>query len=148
MHKFAKESNEIEGITDTHRHLNHAAALEKFLKAPKIKIDTLVEFVKALEPNHNLRVRDEQQVWVGGHEGAKGSKVLYLLDDLLQRVDLKESPNAIHRQYEKIHPFTDCNGRSGRALWLWQMYWQKNYALRYQFLQMYYYMTLDEDQNK
>jgi len=48
-----------------------------------------------------------------------GVSVGYALDSLLYKINDKEinSFNA-HCEFEALHPFTDCNGRSGRMLWL------------------------------
>lgn len=72
----------------------------------------------------------EQQVWVGGsmqgpHDAAfvppHHDHIEPLVDDLVafcQRVDLPLLAQAAvaHAQFETIHPFTDGNGRTGRAL--------------------------------
>lgn len=142
IYSFAKESNEIENIRDKRRHLNHAAALEKFLELPKIEVHDLIEFVKAIEPEAYIRTCDAHQVWIGGHEAMAGSKVLNALQMMIESVHREEQPNSIHKIYENIHPFIDGNGRSGRALWLWQMVNQCGYDGRYKFLRMYYYLTL------
>jgi hypothetical protein len=31
------------------------------------------------------------------------------------------SPKRLHRLYRMLRPFTDANGRCGRALWMWQV---------------------------
>ena len=40
----------------------------------------------------------------------------------------------------------DGNGRSGRALWLWQMVNQHNYDMRLGFLHLWYYQSLQAGQ--
>ncbi len=56
-------------------------------------------------------------------------------------------PYISHVAYENLHPFTDGNGRSGRALWLWQMMHgtmrQVNMARDLGFLHTFYYQTLN-----
>lgn len=141
---FAVESNHIEGINSAKRHLNHTAALEKFLKLEKTTVQDLQDFVSAIEPSATLRNTDGHRVWIGGHEAPKGSLTLASLNSLLFLVDNHDQPNTVHKKYENIHPFMDGNGRSGRALWLWQMVNQRQYDGRYKFLQMYYYQTLGD----
>ena len=50
-------------------------------------------------------------------------------------------PWVFHVQYERLHPFTDGNGRSGRALWAWQMM-RRREGLALGFLHRFYYQTL------
>lgn len=82
-----------------------------------------------LDPAHAGRWRD-QQVWIGGsgfgpHRAMfvppHHTRVVPLISDLvsfLARDDLPVLVQAAvgHAQFETIHPFTDGNGRTGRAL--------------------------------
>ena len=72
----------------------------------------------------------EQQVWIGGGNlGPHGadfvaphhSRVPPAIDDLIRFIDRTDIPvlahtALAHAQFETIHPFTDGNGRTGRAL--------------------------------
>lgn len=143
LYQFAKESNEIEGIREAHRHRTHYHALSKFLEHELITVVELERFVRTVEPKAFLRTKDSHRVWIGGKEAPKASISQSNLVNLL--IDVNEGhrtdPWTVHCEYEEIHPFIDGNGRSGRALWLSMMI-QKGYDLRYGFLQMFYYQTL------
>jgi Fic family protein len=85
--------------------------------------------MRDVDPKSAGRWREEQ-VWIGG--GTHGprdamfvpphhSRVSAAIDDLLrftQRDDIPALPQIAlaHAQFETIHPFTDGNGRTGRAL--------------------------------
>jgi hypothetical protein len=49
-------------------------------------------------------------------------------------------PLEAHVRYETLHPFTDGNGRTGRALWYWMMVGSSRADLG--FLHAFYYQTL------
>lgn len=143
LYKFAVESNEIEGIHCERQHLNHAAALEKFLALPKLSVDAVCEFVKSIEPDSRLRTGHMGRVWIGGREAPSFEVVHERLPILIDAVNGGSwGPGYLHKEYEWLHPFIDGNGRSGRAIWLWQKVKFEKYNGQYGFLQMYYYDTL------
>lgn len=141
---FAHESNLIENINDPRRDLVHAAALEKFLAVDVINTLHLQVFVRAIQPDAKLRVNLNDRVWIGGREAMPGDKVVPALINLLDSITHHQPTRLVHLRYEYIHPFTDGNGRSGRALWLWQMLEQQAYQGEFGFLQMFYYQTLSD----
>ncbi|MFS0892940.1 Fic family protein [Microbacterium sp. 179-I 3D3 NHS] len=81
------------------------------------------------EARHAGRLRDMQN-WIGGSDHAPRealhvppapSRVPALMDDLIRYLNRDDVPVMVqaaigHAQFESIHPFTDGNGRIGRAL--------------------------------
>jgi len=139
---FAKQSNEIESITSPIRHAIHKAALETLLKHSVIDIEAIRKFVAIVEPSATYRAESKVTVWIGGKEGLSPSKINSKLVLVLAAINSGEGTTyKSHLDYQNIHPFTDCNGRSGRAIWLWQKHNLNNYTGRNLFLQEYYYDT-------
>lgn len=115
--RFVTESNRIENIQVTRP--EEVAEFERFMEVPKMTILELEQFVSVYQPDAKLRTRVGMNVFVGSHIPPPGGiTVRTQLLELLDNLDKLSSYN-VHMQYEKLHPFTDCNGRSGRALWAW-----------------------------
>jgi len=145
LENFITESNRIEGI----------------LRPPlKIEIDATRMFVEATSPpslndvatlaliyapnKGFLRDQAGMDVRVGSHIAPKGGPLIRSsLIDLLATID-DAGPVEFHIAYETLHPFMDGNGRTGRALWAWQMFQRGHFAaLDRGFLHSYYYQTLE-----
>ena len=144
LRRFVAESNKIEGKLDgpSKREID---AHKDFLANPKPDSLAVCRFVKDVA-GAPLRGSPGMNVRVGNHRPISGGpEVAERLKEIILRVtELKVDPWKIHNEYETLHPFMDGNGRSGRALWLWQMIYQGNdpYALRRGFLHSFYYQTL------
>lgn len=151
MLNFIRESNKIEGIlrepTD-----GEIEAMEDFMALPELSVKALEDFVLAYQPNALLRYRASvPSVRVGKHVPiASGPRVLALLDSILYLANTGSvTPYNIHRRYETLHPLTDCNGRSGRALWAWCMFqrvgpFEMDTVFQRGFLHTWYYQSLSE----
>jgi hypothetical protein len=74
------------------------------------------------DPTAVLRRREGLDVGMGSHAPPPGGPLIdVLLTWLLERINRRElSPYHAHIEYEMLHPFTNGNGWSGRAIWLWQ----------------------------
>jgi len=134
--EFVQESNKIEGIL-REPFEDEVRAHERLSALDKITVSDLEAFVAIVQPGAILRRQIGLDVRVGNHIAPYGGpEIERWLEDIL---DIMESPYKTHLAYENLHPFTDGNGRSGRALWLWQMADIPSIG----FLQRFYYQTLD-----
>lgn len=140
-YNFVKESNKIEGIIREPTP-PEIKAFTYFLTLPQLTIEDVVTFVSAIQPDAVLRNKKGLDVRVGNHFPPKGGDdIKNTLNSYLAGIK-KDSPYIFHLKYETLHPFTDGNGRSGRAIWAWQMI---NLGLSFSlgFLHTYYYQTLE-----
>lgn len=143
---FITESNRIEGINRRPTQ-TEIAAHGRFLESG-CRIGDVVDFVSAIAPGHVLRDEHGLNVRVGSHIAPPGGPAIK--HDLEELLEASQSPTACvfeaHRHYENLHPFTDGNGRSGRAIWLWMMLRREGRAARMArelgFLHTFYYQAL------
>ena len=135
---FVRESNRIEGILRDPLPIE-VFATQGFLEHKSLHVGHLTGLVSSLQPDAKLRDRYGLDVRVGNHFPPKGSpEIGKNLQTLLDEINAgRLNPYSAHVRYETLHPFTDGNGRSGRAIWLWQM---KSAPLG--FLHHFYYQSL------
>lgn len=137
---FVRESNRIEGIVRDPLP-QELAATEGFLELPP-SVVRLKAFVATVQPGARIRDRKGLDVRVGPHVAPPGGhQIVPALEAILERVYRWDDLYHVHCDYETLHPFTDGNGRSGRAVWLWQMVHQADGA-PLGFLHHWYYQSL------
>lgn len=142
MLRFIKESNAIENID--HFREEEVEEFERFLALEKVTVFDLEKFVSIYQHGAVLRDTIGMNVTIDGQYAPFGGmQVVYCLESILEKMD-ENGPSKTHCIYELLHPFTDCNGRSGRALWAWQMVKKEGVFPEYGFLRTFYYQTLGE----
>lgn len=123
--EFLEESNAIEGVTDQDSY-TQAAFAWIYLKGQKkmtasvvLKTHKMLMLHQPLYPNEKGYWRTVP-VYIGGREGVNWMKIQSMIKDWThlmtdKTVDWKQ----VHVMYEKIHPFVDGNGRTGRMFLNW-----------------------------
>ena len=140
---FIRESNRIEGIerepTDDELSIHGV-----FLSCPTLLVSNIEGFVWEIAARP-LRDRSGMNVRVGHHIPPAGDPdVRTALEILVGKINAaKLDPYAAHVAYEQLHPFLDGNGRSGRAIWAWQMKRDGQDPFTLPFLHRFYYQALD-----
>lgn len=131
MLEFIRESNRIEGLFHEPS-LLEIQEYQRFMMLREITLGDMIQFVSVYQPGAELRDRTGMDVTVGSHHPPRGditikTRLIDLLRDANhmythQHYDVRDlNAYEIHHRYEKLHPFMDGNGRSGRMLWLWMM---------------------------
>lgn len=147
LRAFVTESNRIEGIVRD-PWPDEIEAHVALLALGKLTVADIEAFVSAVQPDAKLRNRVGMNARVGNHLPPLGGRDIEVaLMSLLGKISKRQSyptPFNAHRTYEELHPFTDGNGRSGRAIWLWQMQKVYNYSAPLGFLHTWYYQSLED----
>lgn len=141
---FMRESNWIEGERDEQGigllHPNDLKAAKKFL-SKRLTEDSLLELHLALSEGRDILRGDYRRcnVIVGSSTPPGWPHVPHLMSNFFLDID-KWTPWEAHCRFEKIHPFEDLNGRTGRLVWLHKMKGKTSMP----FLQAFYYQTLSQ----
>ena len=144
LREFIRESNRIEGIVrdpETYE----VEAHQRLLACDYLTLKSVEDFVFDI-CGKRLRRQVGMGVRVGPHLPPPGGpQIEHALEALLASINERQySAWEAHTRYELLHPFMDGNGRSGRAIWNWQMQRERRDPYAIPFLHRFYYQTLDE----
>lgn len=130
---FLSESNAIEDVRDIQSLIQAATAWEYLMEQPELNMGVILKMHKILMLHQPL-APDEKgyfrtvDVYIGGHKALNPESVRYALQEWIDDMNKvaiitkrkKEGVSKkLHVEYERIHPFVDGNGRTGRMFMNW-----------------------------
>jgi hypothetical protein len=140
---FVRESNRIEGILRDPTETEIAAHL-RFMELPRLDLTAVTDFQAVIAPGKPIRSAPGMDVRVGSYVAPPGGPdIIRELTDILEQANSSIDPWNIHVRFEKLHPFLDGNGRTGRAIWAWQMRKMVGDPFALPFLHRAYYQALE-----
>jgi hypothetical protein len=141
---FIRESNRIEGILREPTE-DEIAAHERLLRLLHLSVTTVGDFQAVVAPGRPIRSDRGMNVRVGNHIAPEGGlHIIRRLQRILTKANQRTgTPWSIHVAFETLHPYMDGNGRTGRAIWSWQMQGLGQDPFSLPFLHRFYYQTLD-----
>lgn len=156
LRAFLIESNKIEGYSGKEFNLEkQLKIMKKFLDYPTLTVQRVlsaaINLQRATDDLCDPELRDNEGLDVylsTGHTFPKGCKEIRSKLDTILRNCNRAGSNAylLHNAFESLHPFTDCNGRTGRLIWAWMMN-KQGYSFKLGFLHMWYYQSLSNGRN-
>jgi hypothetical protein len=125
LEAFIQQSYAIEGESFPYKVPERIfRAHEQFIYCEALSITSLVDFVSICAPDAAPRFVEGLNVYVGDHTAPPGGrqvhdKLAYILSSAhSDKRDPRIKAFDYYWRYLYLHPFTDFNGRSARAIWL------------------------------
>lgn len=122
---FLKESNAIEGVYDDVSFKQANYAWEYLMTKKEMTLEVVLKTHKILMLHSNLYPNEKGyfrnvMVWVGGESGFEPDRISEAVGNWCYKtMHSRLSAKKLHIEYEKIHPFVDGNGRTGRMFMNW-----------------------------
>ena len=128
IEEFLKENNAIEGVFDDKSLEQARYAWEYLMKQDVLNTGVILKTHKILMLHSNLLPSEKGyfrniMVYIGGKSAINAihipAKIFKWCFEGMRAYPLID-PKKLHIEYEKIHPFVDGNGRTGRMFMNWQ----------------------------